>query len=78
MPRIITDKCIKCKGCASVCPVQCIHEGAKQLYIDPAKCIDCGACQYECPVGAIYPHTDESSKAFAEANKEGVKNNPKA
>jgi ferredoxin len=39
----------------SVCPVDCIHEVARMLVIDPIECIDCGACMPECPVEAIFP-----------------------
>lgn len=52
MPRRITDKCIACGSCASVCPVECISEG--DIYvIDEDACIDCGSCQAECPTEAI-------------------------
>jgi NAD-dependent dihydropyrimidine dehydrogenase PreA subunit len=41
------------RSCVDVCPVDCIYEGARKLYIQPAECIDCGACVPACPVGAI-------------------------
>jgi NAD-dependent dihydropyrimidine dehydrogenase PreA subunit len=41
------------RTCVEVCPVDCIYEGADQLYIHPEECIDCGACEPECPVTAI-------------------------
>jgi ferredoxin len=34
--------------------VDCIHEVAQMLVIDPVECIDCGACVPECPVEAIF------------------------
>jgi DNA-binding transcriptional ArsR family regulator len=54
---IIAEPCIdiKDKSCIDVCPVDCIHEFARMLVIDPEECIDCGACEPECPVEAIYP-----------------------
>jgi NAD-dependent dihydropyrimidine dehydrogenase PreA subunit len=57
MPYIITEPCIdiKDKSCVDVCPVDCIYEGEKMLYIHPDECIDCGACEPECPVEAIFP-----------------------
>jgi ferredoxin len=57
MPYVITEACIakKDRSCIDVCPVDCIYEGAEQLYINPDECIDCGACEPECPVTAIYP-----------------------
>jgi NAD-dependent dihydropyrimidine dehydrogenase PreA subunit len=54
---IIAEPCIdiKDRSCVDVCPVDCIHEFARQLIIDPEECIDCGACEPECPVEAIFP-----------------------
>lgn len=38
--------------------MDCIYEGARALYIQPAECIDCGACVPACPVEAIYYKDD--------------------
>jgi len=56
MPYVIAEPCIgvKDKACVAVCPVDCIHEGEDQLFIDPNECIDCGLCEPECPVDAIF------------------------
>ncbi|RFT23662.1 ferredoxin, partial [Bifidobacteriaceae bacterium GH022] len=27
------------------CPVDCIYEGDRTLYINPNECVDCGACE---------------------------------
>ena len=56
MPYIIAEPCIGVldRCCVDVCPVDCIYEGADQLYIEPDECIDCGACEPECPVTAIF------------------------
>jgi Fe-S-cluster-containing hydrogenase component 2 len=40
------------------CPVDCIYEGGRSLYIQPAECVDCGACEPVCPVEAIYYEDD--------------------
>ncbi len=42
----------------TVCPVDCIYEGADMVYINPDECIDCGLCEPECPVNAIFVDTD--------------------
>jgi len=57
MTYVIAEPCIdiKDKSCIDVCPVDCIHEAARILVIDPEECIDCGACEPECPVNAIFP-----------------------
>ena len=45
MTYIIAEPCIdiKDKSCVDVCPVDCIHEAARILVIDPEECIDCFA-----------------------------------
>jgi NAD-dependent dihydropyrimidine dehydrogenase PreA subunit len=55
MPYIIAAPCIDVtdKSCMEECPVDCIYEGDRKLYINPALCIDCGACEPVCPVEAI-------------------------
>jgi NAD-dependent dihydropyrimidine dehydrogenase PreA subunit len=55
MPYVIAATCIDIidKSCIAECPVDCIYEGARKLYIHPAECIDCGACEPCCPVEAI-------------------------
>ena len=57
MTYVIAEPCIdiKDRSCVDVCPVDCIHEAARMLVIDPEECIDCGACEPECPVEAIFP-----------------------
>lgn len=57
MPYVIASPCIDImdKSCIEECPVDCIYEGDRKLYIQPKECIDCGACEPVCPVDAIYP-----------------------
>jgi NAD-dependent dihydropyrimidine dehydrogenase PreA subunit len=56
MPFFIADACIDVmdRSCIDECPVDCIYEGARKLYINPRECIDCGACEPACPQAAIY------------------------
>jgi NAD-dependent dihydropyrimidine dehydrogenase PreA subunit len=60
MPYVITDACIDYtdKSCIEECPVDCIYEGGRKLYIHPNECIDCGACEPVCPVEAIVEARD--------------------
>jgi ferredoxin len=60
MTHVVTEACIRCKytDCVAVCPVECFHEGANFLAIDPDVCIDCGVCIPECPVEAIVEEKD--------------------
>jgi len=72
MTYVIAEPCIDVKdaACVDVCPVDCIHEGDDQYYIDPDECIDCGACEPECPVEAIFTEDDLPEKwaEFLEKN----------
>ena len=40
MTYIIAEPCIdiKDRSCVDVCPVDCIHEADRMLFIDPAEC----------------------------------------
>ncbi len=60
MTFIVGENCIKCKytDCVEVCPVDCFHEGANFLVIDPEECIDCTLCVPECPAEAIFAEED--------------------
>ena len=55
MPYVIIEHCIDVmdRSCVDVCPVDCIYEGDRKLYVNPAECIDCGACDNACPVDSI-------------------------
>jgi NAD-dependent dihydropyrimidine dehydrogenase PreA subunit len=56
MPYFIAAPCIDVmdKSCIEECPVDCIYEGERKLYINPRECIDCGACEPACPEAAIF------------------------
>jgi NAD-dependent dihydropyrimidine dehydrogenase PreA subunit len=56
MPYFIASPCIDVmdKSCIDECPVDCIYEGERKLYINPLECIDCGACESACPQEAIF------------------------
>ena len=50
---LITDACIGCQTCASVCPQQCIDTESVPLVIDRSHCLHCGNCMEFCPVDAV-------------------------
>ena len=53
MAHKITNDCIACGGCQSVCPCDAISEGDGKYDIAADLCVDCGACAAQCPVGSI-------------------------
>lgn len=64
MTYVIAQPCIDIvdRACVEECPVDCIYEGARALYIHPDECVDCGACEPVCPVEAIYYEDDLPEK----------------
>jgi NAD-dependent dihydropyrimidine dehydrogenase PreA subunit len=56
MTYVIAPPCtdVMDKTCIAECPVDCIYEGGRALYINPDECIDCGSCEPACPQEAIY------------------------
>lgn len=48
----ITDACVACGTCQSVCPQDCIDEG-DQYHIQTEHCLHCGNCFENCPNDAI-------------------------
>ena len=67
MTYVIALPCVdvKDKSCIEECPVDCIYEGERMLYIQPDECVDCGACEPVCPVEAIY-YEDDLPHEFSE------------
>jgi NAD-dependent dihydropyrimidine dehydrogenase PreA subunit len=69
---VISQPCVdvKDRACVDECPVDCIYEGKRMLYIHPDECVDCGACEPVCPVEAIFYEDDtpEEWKGYYDAN----------
>jgi NAD-dependent dihydropyrimidine dehydrogenase PreA subunit len=61
---------VKDRACVDECPVDCIYEGGRMLYIHPDECVDCGACEPVCPVEAIYYEDDlpDALRMYTEEN----------
>jgi Fe-S-cluster-containing hydrogenase component 2 len=74
MTYVICSPCIDVKdaACQKACPVECIYEGGRMMYIQPDECIDCGVCLSVCPVLAIYAEHDvpEGEREFVAVNAE--------
>src|SRR5690349_22112303 len=72
MTYVIAQPCVdlKDKACIEECPVDCIYEAERALYIHPDECVDCGACEPVCPVEAIFYEDDvpERWSAFTADN----------
>ena len=62
MTYVISEPCIdvKDKSCIEECPVDCIYEGDRMLYIHPDECVDCGACE---PVCRLRPSSTTTTSA---------------
>ncbi|MCG2621285.1 ferredoxin family protein [Arthrobacter sp. I2-34] len=74
MTYVIAQPCVDVmdKACIEECPVDCIYEGERAMYIHPDECVDCGACAPVCPVEAIYyeSETPEEWEDYARINVE--------
>lgn len=78
MTYVIGAACVdvKDKSCVQECPVDCIYEGARTMYINPDECVDCGACKSTCRLDAIYwegdlpddqaQHLDDNAAFFSQ------------
>jgi NAD-dependent dihydropyrimidine dehydrogenase PreA subunit len=71
---VITDACVdvKDRACVLCCPVDCIYEGLRTLYIQPEECINCGLCVTVCPVDAIFdePDVPAAQRQYIAINRE--------
>jgi NAD-dependent dihydropyrimidine dehydrogenase PreA subunit len=78
MTYVVTAACIDVldRSCIDECPVDCIYEGDRKMYLHPTECIDCGACEPVCPVDAIvwerrvlpseHAHIEDNVRFFTE------------
>jgi Fe-S-cluster-containing hydrogenase component 2 len=73
MAFVIAQPCVDVRdlSCIQACPVDCIYQGERSLYINPDECVDCGACDPVCPVEAIY-HVDDLPDQWAEYARANV------
>ena len=80
MTYVIALPCVDLldKTCIDECPVDCIYEGPRKLYIHPDECVDCGACEPVCPTKAIFSESDlpEKWREFIDLNAKFAKEWP--
>jgi NAD-dependent dihydropyrimidine dehydrogenase PreA subunit len=64
MAYVVAEPCVDVldKACIEQCPVDCIYQGDRMVYIQPEECVDCGACEPVCPVDAIFFEDDLPEK----------------
>ncbi|HVA59032.1 MAG TPA: ferredoxin [Mycobacteriales bacterium] len=74
MTYVIGEPCVDVvdRACVEECPVDCIYEGVRALYIHPDECVDCGACEPVCPVEAIY-YEDDLPAQWAEYTEDNAR-----
>jgi NAD-dependent dihydropyrimidine dehydrogenase PreA subunit len=67
MPYVIAEPCVDVmdRSCVNECPVGCIYQGDRKVYINPGECIDCGECETVCPVTAILLDVDTPDRYAA-------------
>ena len=74
MAYVVTEACVDVldKSCTAECPVDCIYEGGRMMYINPDECVDCGACEPVCPTQAIYYEDDVPKNLLAYVNANAI------
>jgi len=81
MANIITDECVSCGACESVCPANGISSNGEQYVIDASRCSECVGfhhtqqCARVCPVDcSIVDLANPETEAVL--FERAVKNNP--
>jgi len=75
----VSDECISCLNCVSVCPYGVPAPGQKKANIDISQCQACGICAAECPATAIdlgLETNEESRRKLASAIDAAKKESP--
>lgn len=73
MAYVVTESCVDVqdKSCMEECPVDCIYEGPRMMYINPEECVECGRCEPVCPTISIFHEEDlpEDRLPYREINE---------
>ncbi len=75
--KIVTDNCIGCGACKSVCEFDAItlskdYGGFIKSYTDTNRCIVCGLCRKVCPIENT-PLKNENEKVYAFKAKDSIR-----
>lgn len=65
----LSDKCVKCRKCVSVCPSGCIDPDNRAL--DNERCVRCLKCSAVCPVDAINFKTEGATERNTDLSRRG-------
>jgi len=74
-PEYQDDGCVRCGGCAELCPTHTIkainkpEEGVRVMFRDYANCMVCGQCQLYCLTGEGIVMTNEYDKTTFDKTK---------
>jgi len=55
LPQVqwIDSRCIGCRTCLDVCPLDAIHDSGQGIFLDQTQCNGCGICTDKCPSTAL-------------------------
>jgi len=70
--RLITEKCVGCKLCVSVCPLGAISVSDKKARIDTAECNLCGLCVHACKKFNAIELIREETQAVDKSKHKGI------
>ncbi len=65
-PQFKVEKCIKCRICSNVCPVNAITWDQDNWILNTDICIGCAECIISCPTGALRILWNETPENMAE------------
>jgi hypothetical protein len=65
-PKYLEKKCIKCRKCSQICPVNAITWEDNIFQLDNNICIGCAECITACPTGALKILWNETPENMAE------------
>jgi len=63
-PSVKTGRCVGCRQCFNVCPVNAITMKDRKAVIDYEVCIGCGQCVAACNYEAMQPNWGEENEVF--------------